>query len=159
MSRMQVVGLFAVCTVVFWGCRRPYQDALKSNSDVVRLRWCLHSYFIGPGAEPIDTKENKAEMLRLLKRMEPLDSSEKINLVLDIALSYDATDNEAAPCAREMLIRHGRIATPFVRARMAIDPNPDEVRLLLEQTGKHPTSSSSRRGGPRRLRAPFGKRR
>jgi|WetSurMetagenome_2_1015567.scaffolds.fasta_scaffold54571_2 hypothetical protein len=107
------------------------------DARVLELRSLLDSYRSGGPNEPIDSQEHKDRMLVLLKSLDPLDNAEKSEVALDIFEYYDATDNEAAGCAREMLIRNGVCTLPYVRARLEGAPNPDEVRRVIEEIGRH----------------------
>jgi hypothetical protein len=87
---------------------------------------------IGPGHEPTDSAQNNARILALLKDIEPLDSPEKINVALDVFEYYDATDNVASSCAREMLVRYGRHTLPFARLRMKSALNRANMKNLID---------------------------
>lgn len=107
---------------------------LSSCSDADRLRARLNSY-LSTGGEPIDSTENDQSMVKLMHKMEPLTAEEDIEAVLDVALYYDATDNEASSLARQLLIKYKSSTLPTVRSRLDSALNPEHVRWLLKDMG------------------------
>ena len=129
MSRSHTIAIIACILGVVAGCAS--HEVAASNAKIVELRRALYSYITGPSSEPIDTPENQARILALLKEIEPLDSAEKINITLDIFEYYDATDNDAVVCARELLVQYGNATLPYVRDRVRSAHNPDDIKNLI----------------------------
>ena len=129
MARMKVPVTLLCLLHLASGCDR--QKVPASNANIIELRRAFYSYLIGGGHDPIDTPENMARILALLKTIEPLDCPEKTNVALDIFEYYDATDNAAQEYAREMLVKYGKATLPFVRDRLRSAPNPEDMRNLI----------------------------
>jgi len=117
--------------ILVGGCTNKQPPA--SNAKILELRRALYTYMIGPGHETVDTPQNNARILALLKDIDPLDSPEKINVALDVFEYYDATDNLASSYAREMLVRYDRWTLPFVRARMKSALSPADMSNLIKE--------------------------
>ena len=145
MSLKHVLTIVSPLLGLAIGCARHQLPA--SNAKIVELRRALYSYMTGPGCEPIDTPDNSARMLSLLKDIEPLDSPGKINVALDVFEYYDATDNLASSYAGEVLVKYGRWTLPLVRAREATALNPDGIRELARRI-----EGSPQLGQPDRVR-------
>ncbi|MEX0775429.1 MAG: hypothetical protein WD042_06910 [Phycisphaeraceae bacterium] len=96
-----------------------------------RLRSRLDSYLHAGGNESVDDKSNQDAICCLLVRMEPLDRPERINLVLDVFLYYDATDNLAQGLAHDILRRHPHAVLPEIRRRLPSEPNREVVETLI----------------------------
>ncbi len=65
-------------------------------------------------------------MICLIRKLEPLDTEDEINAVVDIYLLVDPDDGNAAHFAKESLIQHAEAALPVVEARIEAADEADD---------------------------------
>ena len=107
------------------------EEPAEKQGVVDAIHEALDRYTAGSMHDPIDTPENEARIVGLLSKLVPLEGEAEIDAVLNVFLSYDATDNAASTRAREMLVDCGAAALPLVRARLATSQTPDEINALI----------------------------
>ena len=110
--------------------------ALVGCSSERQLRGRLDSYLNAGGNETVDDKSNQDAIVGLLPKMEPLDTVERVNLVLDVYLYYDATDNLASGLALEIIRRNPDAVLPVIKRRLPNEPNREMVEQLIGELEK-----------------------
>jgi hypothetical protein len=103
------------------------------------LRAGLRHYYRDAPHEPIDDRANLDRMERAVREIRQRGLHQAAEVLLEVWLFYDATDNSASAEAREALVDFGPCALPAVRAclqacqqerfRASFDPLPQDARF------------------------------
>lgn len=133
------VAVVALVLVSSWGCGRSEKSARQQpKGPTARLRAGLERYLREAPSEPIDSKKNQAEMLAAVREIRQRKLHEGIEVLVDVYLMYDATDNRAAHAAAETLVAFGAAALPAIRAKMGslADTRPSWTAMLRQLEGR-----------------------
>ncbi len=106
---LSVVGVLVVLApAAYWYFQWP----------VTSLRRGLERYLAPPHGEPIDDKDNMARMEGSVRSIRERRLYHATDVLLDVWLQYDATDNPVSQGARDTLSSFGEPALPAIEARM-----------------------------------------
>jgi hypothetical protein len=92
---------------------------LAGSQDLEALRRMTAEY-IEERDDPVDRPKNSQRMISLIRAIQPLDSDEKIDAVLDVWLYYDAPGTQAAEFARVSLETYAGYTLERARRRAAM---------------------------------------
>ena len=106
--------------------------ALSSGGELEKLEALLHRS-TAEDVDPVERLKQDNRMILLVRRIEPLDTEEKVNAVLDILLLIDAPEANAPRFAREALLKRGGTALPVLRARLEADDDPAKLEPLIAE--------------------------
>ena len=111
----RTIPIIAVLVLLVLGGGCTQQPA---SDPVADLKSGLDSYLEIATNEPCDDKENMARMYESVQLIKENKLYAGIDVLLDVCLYYDATDNEVAGLAEETLQSFGRRSIPAIESRI-----------------------------------------